>query len=89
MKDWTVVWLLDAENESIELWLNSPDRQQVTLAADQVDRLLQHDPKSAGESRDEGRRILIVPPLAVFYRARPDDKLVQVSHVRTVGTNRS
>jgi hypothetical protein len=82
---WTVVWLPDAENELIEMWIVSTDRQQVSLAADQIDRLLRHDPESVGESRDEGRRILIVPPLAVFYRALPDDKLVQVSHVRMVG----
>jgi hypothetical protein len=37
--------------------------------------LLQHTPDSVGESRAAGRRILIVPQLAVIYRVLPDDRL--------------
>jgi hypothetical protein len=81
---WTVVWLPDAEKELTELWIDSTDRESFTLAADQIDKLLQHDPDSVGESRAAGRRILIVPPLAVTYRVLPDDRLVQVSNVREI-----
>jgi hypothetical protein len=83
--DWTVVWLPDAENELAELWLASPDRESVTVAADQIDQLLQRSPESAGESRAAGRRVVIIPPLAVFYRVLPEDRIVQVSHVRGIG----
>jgi hypothetical protein len=83
--DWTVVWLPDAEYELAERWLASTDRDRITLAADQIDKLLRHAPDSVGESRDAGRRILIVPPLAVFYRVLSDDRIVQVSHVREIG----
>jgi hypothetical protein len=82
---WTVVWLPDAESEPAELWLASADRARTTLAADQIDKQLQHDPNLVGESRARGRRILIVPPLAVFYRILAEDRLVQVSHVREMG----
>jgi hypothetical protein len=33
------------------LLLDSSDRQRTTLAANQIDRLLRHDPNTAGESR--------------------------------------
>jgi hypothetical protein len=65
MTVWTVVWLPDAENELAELWINSSDRDRLTAAADQIDKILRHDPEAIGESRAHGRRILIVPPLAV------------------------
>lgn len=83
--EWTVVWLPDADNELAQLWLDSTDRQRTTLAADQIDKLLRHDPDTAGESRAAGRRILIVPPLAVIYRVLSDDRLVQISNVREIG----
>ena len=82
---WTVVWLPDAESELAELWLASTDRERTTLAADQIEKQLRHNPDSAGESRAAGRRILIVPPLAVIYRILFDDRIVQVSNVREIG----
>jgi plasmid stabilization system protein ParE len=81
---WTVVLLPDAENELAELWLGSLDREAVTTAADQIDKLLRRNPESAGESRDHGRRILIVPPLAVIYRVLTEDRLVQITNVREI-----
>ena len=83
---WTVVWLPDAESELAELWLASADRESITLAASQIDKQLRHNPEAVGESRASGRRILIVPPLAVVYRVLHDDRIVQVSNVRQVGS---
>jgi hypothetical protein len=82
--DWTVVWLPDAENELAELWLASSDRDATTAAADQIDQLLRKSPETSGESRAADRRILIMPPLAVIYRAFPDDRIVRVSNVREI-----
>jgi hypothetical protein len=82
--DWTVVWLPDAEIELAELWLASIDREATTAAADQIDQLLRNSPETAGESRTADRRILIIPPLAVIYRAFPDDRFVRVSSVREI-----
>ncbi|MCI0363492.1 MAG: hypothetical protein L0219_06385 [Phycisphaerales bacterium] len=79
--DWTVAWLPDAESELAELWLTATDRERVTIAADQIDMQLRRYPEDAGESRASGRRILIVPPLAVTYRVLADDRLVQVVNV--------
>jgi hypothetical protein len=79
--DWTVMWVPDAEAELAELWLASDDREAMTVATDQIEKQLRHNPESAGESRAEGRRILIMPPLAVVYRVLADDRIVQVSNV--------
>jgi len=79
---WTVVWLPGAEEELAELWLAALDRERVALAADQIDKQLRRNPEQVGESRPAGRRILIMPPLAVTYRVLPDDLLVQVVNVR-------
>lgn len=80
--NWTVVWLPNAEDELAELWLAAPDRELVTLAVEQIDKQLGRDPAAAGESRSDGRRILIVPPLAATFRVLPDDRIVQVVNVR-------
>jgi plasmid stabilization system protein ParE len=83
---WTVVWLPDAESELAELWLASANRESITLAASQIDKQLRHNPEAGGESRASGRRIFIVRPLAVVYRVLHDDRIVQVSNVRQVGS---
>jgi len=80
--DWTVVWVPDAEQELADLWLNATDRDRITLAAAEIERRLRHDPESAGESREAGRRILIAPPLAATFRVSPADRLVQVLNLR-------
>src|SRR5262249_46426250 len=63
--NFTVVWDPAAEQELAELWINAPDRNAVTQAANHIDRTLQTDPEQHGESRPDGRRILIVAPLGV------------------------
>lgn len=78
----TVTWLPDAEAELAELWMSAADRERVQIAADQIDRQLRLRPNDVGESRPEGRRVLISPPLTVFYLVRDDDRLVHVSHVQ-------
>jgi hypothetical protein len=87
--DFTVVWPPDSEQELAERWLNSPDRDRVTLAAARIERQLRLNPKEVGESRSQGRRILIAPPLAVTYRVLAEDRIVQVVNVRDFYPKRS
>ena len=70
-----------AENELAMLWMESQDREAVTLSANEVDRRLRFNPRQQGESRSHGRRIAVVPPLGVVYRVNDDDRLVHVLHV--------
>src|SRR5262249_32991483 len=54
-----------------DLWVNAPDRQAVTDAANQIDRDLERNPLSTGESRDGDTRIHIVPPLPFCSMSMP------------------
>lgn len=63
----TVIWSPDALNQLTELWLNALDRDAVTSAVEQIDRVLSGNPKAQGESRFGDRRVLIVPPLVVAF----------------------
>jgi hypothetical protein len=79
--NFTVVYKPSAEGELIDVWIAAPDQGAVSLAANQIDGVLGHDPLSQGESRDEGRRILFIDPLAVIYKVSEDDRLVTVLNV--------
>jgi hypothetical protein len=78
---WTVAYRPSAKDELAELWLATPDRHALTLAADEVDRLLRIDPLNCGESRDGAMRLLIMPPLAVFFDVSSDDRMVIIWNV--------
>lgn len=56
---YTVIWSPDALKQLTEVWLNATDRNAVTTAVDQIDRLLSSSPTNQGESRFEDRRVLI------------------------------
>jgi hypothetical protein len=75
---WTVVYRPPAQDELANIWLNSPNRQAVADAADQIDRILASDPLGVGESRGGNTRMLVERPLTVLYDDYPDDALVEV-----------
>ena len=76
--NYTVVWIPPAEQELAAIWMDAPDRAAVTAAAHAIDSTLRTDPEKQGESRDEGRRILLHAPLGVLYKVLPEDCLVRV-----------
>lgn len=78
---WTVVWDSAAEAELAELWFDAAQRQKIANAANEIDRQLGADPQDAGESRDKGRRILLVTPLGVTFRVFASDRHVRVLDV--------
>lgn len=78
---YSVRWVESAEEELAAMWLNSRLRHRITSAAGEIDRLLETSPHKKGESRDSGRRILIVSPLGVLFRVIPEKKEVQVLQV--------
>jgi len=78
---YTVVWLAVALDELARLYNDAPNRELVTAASNRIDRLLSRDPEEVGESRSNGRRILLEAPLGVIYTVRADDRLVEVGYV--------
>jgi hypothetical protein len=75
---YTVHWLPEAEGELAKLWLAAENRDSITHAAYELETRLQHDPTKVGESRDRGRRIVLVPPLGALFRVVEDDRTVFV-----------
>lgn len=86
---YSVIWLPDAERELTDLWLNAPDRRAVTQASHAIDKRLENDPDTAGESRPNGRRIFFASPLGVTFRVDEATRQVQVLHVWRFGTSDS
>jgi hypothetical protein len=76
--NYQVIWKPEAERRLANIWLDSAKRQAVTDAARMIDQRLAHDPRSQGESRDAGRRVLYVPPLAVIFKVNSKSKKVRV-----------
>ncbi len=76
---WTVTCPPGPTNELSEIWINAADRQEVTRAADTIDRGLRQDPFRPGD--DEGdHRSWTVGPLTVTYTVSPDDCMVEILH---------
>lgn len=82
---YTVTYKPSAEAELADLWINAPDRQAVTDAANRIDALLRTDPHNQGESRDEQTRLLFERPLAVLFEVSEADRIVQVLNVDWCG----
>lgn len=81
---WSVIWTIATQQRLASIWINAPDRQAVTDAANRIDSLLARSPETAGEERDPGERLVIDGPLAVLYFMEPDDHEVYVFAVWTV-----
>jgi hypothetical protein len=80
---YTVRWTRKARLQQLaQVWLDAPDRNTVTAAANEVDRVLAADPAGVGESRAAGLRVLIVEPLIVGYMGDEDARRVIVFSVR-------
>jgi hypothetical protein len=64
-----VVWLQTALDELAAAWTNanSSIHQEITLAAQELDRQLQSTPETRGESRAKGRRIVFHRSYAVVF----------------------
>jgi hypothetical protein len=77
---WTVVWLPEALDELTRIWTNSPRKQAISRAADQIDLELSRDAEKKGKLQ-RNKLVLIVPPLGVSFEVIPADRLVRVVQV--------
>jgi mRNA-degrading endonuclease RelE of RelBE toxin-antitoxin system len=75
---YTVTWKPEAERRLATLWMNASDRSAVTKAANEIDRRLRFGPEREGESRDQGRRVVLESPLGVLIKVEPQDRIVYV-----------
>jgi hypothetical protein len=63
------------------LWAAAKDRGAVTEAANAIDQALRNDPDTLGESRPEGTRVLLVPPLGILFQVDNQDLKANVLSV--------
>ena len=67
-----VSWDPDAFRSLMRAFVAANQPQSAVHAFDEIERILSVDAETQGESRDKDRRILIVPPIGVIFRARHD-----------------
>jgi mRNA-degrading endonuclease RelE of RelBE toxin-antitoxin system len=85
VKAYTVVWLQDAADQLIEIWLAASDRNEITAAVEALDQLLADDPIDwMSREVSEGLRAITVLPLRVIYVVRTPDRIVDVASVRYI-----
>ncbi|MFN0018550.1 MAG: hypothetical protein ACKVP0_09840 [Pirellulaceae bacterium] len=75
---WHIVWTARGDRmlqKAVDL-ASQPD--EVVIAAEMIESLLEKDPLDAGESRDEDDRILFHGPFAVLYRVNIDDQIAAI-----------
>jgi len=77
----TVVWHPATEEQLTDIWLSSPDRQEVNRAVEVIDRELRINPQEKGAFGDEHSFLLSVPPLNVLYTVSDDDRIAKVMDV--------
>jgi hypothetical protein len=67
-----VLWDPDAFRGLLRAWIAANEPEAGIRAFDAIEETLSEDAHDQGESREGDRRILIVPPLGVIFRARRD-----------------
>jgi len=75
---YTVVWTTTAENELAQIWLDASDRQQVSDAANRLERELKRDPIRSSTIRSDYFREMYLQPLVVRFNISEDDRRVTV-----------
>jgi hypothetical protein len=84
--NYSVIWLVDAEDELAAIWLDAADRDAITRAVFDLDRDLSTNPLDAGESRGrESERIVFFAPLAAIALVNEQDRTVSVEQVWRIG----
>ena len=83
MSPFTVRYAQRALDQLTDLWLGAgAERDAVTEAANEIDKLLASDPSGHGKPEHEGLWRLDVPPLHVLYTIEEQQKIVGVELVR-------
>jgi hypothetical protein len=75
---YTVVWKPEAERRLAELWMQASDREQFVNAANLIDRELAIAPDAVGEQRIGSIRVVVVPPVGIYFRVNAEDRQVLV-----------
>ena len=80
---WTVLWNRTQLSEFTATYDELRHRDPVAAdrlarSVTKIDRLFEHSPDKAGESRGAFERMVIVPPLAVTFEVHTEEQVVYV-----------
>lgn len=73
-----VEWTDDAVREYQAIQRVAADRGVIYRAAEAIDEQLQEDAETKGESREDDVRILLLKPVGVLFRPKPEKRKVFV-----------
>ena len=76
---YSVRWTRTARNGLATAWVEAKDRKSVNDAVVQIDAMLTKDPDHAGESRDQGRRLLLQEPIGIFFKVDHTARIARVT----------
>jgi hypothetical protein len=77
---YTVVWLRGPQAALASMWVNGPDRQAMSVAANELDHRLRLNPIGAGTISGSVYR-LHLPPLEAVYTVSSLDRQVVVTAI--------
>lgn len=77
----SVLWKKSAEDDLADLWLAATDREAIAHVSLEIDRCLEANPQSQGESRGGQRRILFVLGFVVTFEVYDADRIVRVLNI--------
>ena len=79
--NYSVDWEDDALATLAVIWTGTPNRQAVTAAQTEIDRLLASNPLAHGRPSSEGLYAITVPPLHAQYEILDANRSVKVVSV--------
>jgi mRNA-degrading endonuclease RelE of RelBE toxin-antitoxin system len=80
--DYRVEWWDDALDDLAREWVESGDRNRLTLWATGIDEALAREPEKKGIEIAEGLRRLRFGPYRAYYQISPTKRLVEIVAVR-------
>jgi hypothetical protein len=81
MKDYSVVYVDEGEEELIAIWESATDRTRVAAAANLADRILGASPRGQSVYLGEDLWRLEIDPLRFYFAIREQDRIVEVANV--------
>lgn len=67
-----VIWHAAAFRRLRRAWIAAKEPDAALKAFDELEEILGTDAHLKGESRDEARRILLVPPIGIIFRVKQE-----------------
>ena len=81
---YTVIWKPEAERRLAELWMEADEPERLANASNLIERELATNPSAVGEQRIGSIRVVIVPPLGIYFKLNSEDRQVLVLTVWSI-----